>query len=291
MAISVHNPYDNNVQNWLKGNLHTHTNNSDGTRSPQEIVDDYASRGYAFLMLSDHDFLTDSRELDGRGMALIPGHEISADGPHILHAAAGHYIEPDSDRQHVLNKVVQGTGFAVVCHPNWQKHFSHCPQERLEAWEGYTGIEVYNGVIRRLDGSPLATDRWDRLLGLGRKVWGYAVDDSHRPEDVELAWTFVQVETREPAAVVEALRMGRCYPSTGVVIDQIAVEGLSIHVRTQNAQRFVVHSDFGHRETAVDGQELTFTVPPDTTAQYFRIECWGPGEKMAWTQPFYVERA
>jgi hypothetical protein len=75
------------------------------------------------------------------------------------------------------------------------------------------------------------------------------------------------------------------------VIEQITVEDLTIHVRTQNAQRIVVHADFGHRETAVDGRDLVFAVPADTTAQYFRAECWGPGEQMAWTQPFYIERS
>ena len=73
MPTSIESPYDNNSKLWLKGNLHAHTTESDGKRSPQAVVNDYAARGYDFLMISDHDKLTDPAKLDARGMTLIPG--------------------------------------------------------------------------------------------------------------------------------------------------------------------------------------------------------------------------
>ena len=39
---------------WLKGNLHSHTTNSDGKPSPQERLDGYVDQGYDYLCLSDH---------------------------------------------------------------------------------------------------------------------------------------------------------------------------------------------------------------------------------------------
>lgn len=290
MSITILNPYSNEDVPWLKGNLHAHTTNSDGVRTPQTVVDEYAARGYGFLMISDHDHLTDPTPLRDHGMTLIPGNEISAGGPHVLHVGANRHVSPDPDRQAVLNDIAGDGAFAVVAHPNWEWSFAHCPQHLLESWQGYLGIEIYNGVIRRLDGSPLATDRWDRLLGMGRRVWGFAHDDSHRPGDDELAWNVVQTAYNDVAAVLNALRNGQFYASTGVIIDRIRVCGRTINVRTRNAQRMVAHSDFGHREASIDGPAITLTLPEDTTATYVRIECWGPGECMAWTQPFYVER-
>lgn len=290
MAVIVHNPYSSEPLPWVRGNLHTHTSGSDGSRTPQQTIDAYAERGYGFLMISDHDVFTDPRELRSKGMALIPGVEVSAGGPHLLHVGGRKALAPEPDRQQVLNAIVGDSGFAIMCHPNWEKTFAHCPQEALETWQGYVGIEVYNGVIRRLEGTPLATDRWDRLLGLGRKVWGYADDDSHRPEDDAIAWNMVQCAERSPQALLEALRQGRCYPSTGVIIESIRVRGATITVRTANAQRIVVHADFGRREAAVDGPVCTFTVPDEAAVRYVRFECWGGGETMAWTQPFIVER-
>ena len=66
--------------NWVKGNLHAHTTASDGERPHQEVIDDYADRGYGFLMISDHDIYTSEEDYarhDSRGMILIPGNEIT----------------------------------------------------------------------------------------------------------------------------------------------------------------------------------------------------------------------
>jgi predicted metal-dependent phosphoesterase TrpH len=41
----------------LKGQLHTHTTLSDGTLTPQEVADVYASLGFDFLAFTDHDHL------------------------------------------------------------------------------------------------------------------------------------------------------------------------------------------------------------------------------------------
>ncbi len=47
------------------------------------MIDDYAARGYDFLMISDHDIHTspeDYAALDARGLVLIPGNEITRRG-------------------------------------------------------------------------------------------------------------------------------------------------------------------------------------------------------------------
>ena len=55
----IEHPYENLKDGrWLMGNLHTHTTASDGQREHQAVIDDYVGRGYGFLMISDHDILT-----------------------------------------------------------------------------------------------------------------------------------------------------------------------------------------------------------------------------------------
>lgn len=288
MSLTIANPYSNENLPWIKGNLHTHTTNSDGIRNPQQVVDAYAARGYGFLCISDHDFLTDPMPLRDHGMTLIPGNEISAGGPHILHVGATNVIPPTPDRQKVLDMIAKDGGFAVVAHPNWEDDFDHCPQSQLESWTDYLGIEIYNGVVRRLTGSPLATDRWDRLLGLGLRAWGFAHDDSHGPDDDELAWIMVQSDYADAAAITNAIRNGRFYASTGVEIERIRVCGSTIGIGARNAERIVVHSDFGRQEAVVDGPAIAWTAPEESRITYVRFELWGHGEAMAWTQPFYL---
>ena len=43
---------------WYKGNTHTHSLWSDGNDFPEMIVEWYIERGYDFLVLSDHNVLS-----------------------------------------------------------------------------------------------------------------------------------------------------------------------------------------------------------------------------------------
>lgn len=288
----LEHPYQNLTGGqWLRGNLHTHTTKSDGQREPQAVVDDYAARGYDYLMISDHDIFMSVAELSGlnaKGMVMIPGNEISRNGPHLLHVGGNAFVEPLAERQQViLNSNKDAGGFIIVNHPNWRTDFNHCPMHCLREWVGYAGIEIYNGVISRLDGSPYATDKWDMLLSSGRKCWGYANDDSHASTgDVELGWNTVYTNDRSSRGITEALRTGRFYASTGVVITDILVDGLTVTIKTKNAQRIAAFVSVGRRLAFADSNEFTFTVPDKFN--YIRFECWGPGESFAWTQPFFV---
>ena len=288
MDRTIQSPYLPGPGPWLRGNLHTHTTASDGNLSPQETVDAYAAMGYDFLVITDHDYVTPVGTLDPKGMTLIQGNEITANGPHMLHVGATVRVEPFRDRQKVIDAVNASGGMVIMNHPNWEAHFNHCDQRTLAMLNGYTGIEIYNGVTLRAEGSPLATDRWDMLLIQGRRVWGFADDDNHDDIDRGVCWNVVQSESRSAEAVLEALRIGRFYASTGVVIEEIRVEGSRIRVFSQNTQAFHVHYDYGCTAARVNGSELDFEVPEGVSWRYVRIECFGPGASQAWTQPFFL---
>jgi hypothetical protein len=68
---------------WYKGNLHTHTLNSDGDTSPEEVTRWYKDRGYNFLLLSDHNRLTDAASLNAmyaskEQFLLLQGEEVTS---------------------------------------------------------------------------------------------------------------------------------------------------------------------------------------------------------------------
>jgi hypothetical protein len=289
-SLKIENPYGSlKGGRWLKGNLHAHTTNSDGKASPQEVLDRYAELGHDFLMISDHDIYTsaeDHAKWDAKGLILIPGNEISRNGPHVLHVNANRKIEPDALRQRVISQAVAAGGFIIVAHPNWQGAFDHCSIQKMSEWIDYTGMEIYNGVISRLDGSPYATNKWDILLTADRRIWGFANDDSHRPEtDIGLGWNVAYVTDESVNGVVEALSAGRFYGSTGVEITDIKVTGNRIRIATRNARRVVALQQVGKRIAVADSNEIEVEVPEN--AKYVRFECWGDGEQFAWTQPFY----
>ena len=289
---TIEHPYHgvHEATRWLRGNLHAHTTRSDGRLEPQALIDAYAVRGYDFLAVSDHDIFTGPDAYaawDGRGMALLPANEISRDGVHLLHIDGDRRIEPEADRQKALDRVAATAGFIVVNHPNWYPDFNHCPQASLEAWRGYAGIEIFNGVIQRLEGSPYALDRWDRLLSTGRRIWGFVHDDAHLTGDIAQGWNQVAADERTPAGIVAALRAGRFYGSTGVRIDAIAVAGTLLAVRAREAKRIVAVTQHGRRLAYADAAQLVVDVAAQGEV-YVRFECWGEGERFAWTQPFFL---
>lgn len=281
------------ADNQLRGNLHAHTTISDGSRPPQEVLNDYAARGYDFLMLSDHDHFASPEELagyDARGMTLIPGNEISAGGSHILHVNAARRVEPHIPRQRVFNEIaVDGGGFAIACHPNWLERFDHTSIAQLMEWTGYPAMEIYNGTIGRLAGSPYATNKWDMLLGAGRRVWGCAHDDSHLPEkDVGLGWNMVCTNDRSIQGILQAMLAGHFYASTGVVIKSLVAEGNRARIETENARRITALHYVGQRIAQADATSLEVEIT-EAVKTYIRFECWGDGEQFAWSQPIYLE--
>src|SRR5262245_30600181 len=65
---------------WFKGNTHTHTSNTDGDSPPDTVIRWYQSHGYNFLVISDHDTITDPasyRQYANAGFLLVPGEEVT----------------------------------------------------------------------------------------------------------------------------------------------------------------------------------------------------------------------
>jgi len=158
--VDLRSPY-NATGVWLRGNLHTHTTASDGERPPENVIADYAARGFDFLAISDHVvFVNPIEHRDQTGLILLPAVEVSNEGPHLLHLGAEDTVEPTPDRQAVIDIINGQDGIAVLAHPNWTEDFAHWNDEEILGLRGYAGIEIYNGGVERSPGSPIATDRW-----------------------------------------------------------------------------------------------------------------------------------
>jgi hypothetical protein len=140
------------------------------------------------------------------------------------------------------------------------------------------------------------------LLAQGKRIWGFANDDTHERADIGLGWNVVYGHDLSVDGLVEGLKRGSFYASSGVVIDTIAVEGNCIQVETENAEKIVAIADYGYRIEEVEGRTMRLkfdgTVPfpdkyrncchEDGRVRYVRFECFGKPEQVAWTQPFFV---
>jgi hypothetical protein len=293
---------DNTPCRWLRGNHHGHSTASDGQDEPAAIIASYEDAGYSYLALSEHDFLlpVDDLQPDTR-MTLIPAVEVtSAQIQTLLHLNADQTLPARQlTPKQIMDQVHGRGGLFVFNHSNWKPRPDYATDAVLDTMDGMRGMEIYCGVIERLAGQALATDRWDRLLSRGWRVFGHGTDDQHQESDQFIAWNCVQwpqTTTPTPAGIVSALAAGRFYASTGVTIsrvgaaaEQALVESDADEVRWVSRDGAIVHKTAGGASQISLGQVVAGTGaqrPQD--ALYVRAECLGRGNAMAWTQPFFI---
>jgi len=229
---------------WFKGNLHTHTTNSDGNTDPLGVAAWYRDHRYDFLSLTDHNYLTVTEPLqdalDESGddhLLLVPGEELTdyfrgtERGYHIHVNGLGTKATIGAQGGESINDMLEGMvgaineqgGIASVNHPNFWTSLS---VDDLLALPTLTHFEIYNGHPECFsfgtEAAPSSEVMWDALLSAGRRVFGMAVDDAHdfqtfadNRSNPGRGWIQVWTDRLEAGAVLEAIRLGRFYASTG----------------------------------------------------------------------------
>ncbi len=296
---------------WFKGNLHTHTLNSDGDSTPDDVVRWYREHGYHFVTITDHNYLTSVDGLNALHGAddkfvVIKGEEVTdrfGDKPiHVNGLDPASFIKPPGGRsvvamvQNMIDAIRAARGVPSVNHPNYGWAIS--PDE-LGQLQRTRLFEVFNGhpLVNNLGGGgvPGLEETWDRMLSSGKLLYGIAVDDAHyfkRPEDKTaprpgFGWVHVRAARLEPRAIVEALERGEFYSSTGVEMQTIDVSAsaMTITVREERSSKYRIQ--FIGRQ----GRVLSETTASPATyifkgdEGYVRAKVIESNGKLAWIQP------
>jgi hypothetical protein len=283
---------------WLRGNMHGHTTNSDGEFSPAEARRWYADNGYDFLAITDHIHLTPPKADDAPGLIQIPGSEIHIGGhdrPEFHIVALGgniagllehyRYAMPP---QEVLDRAAEVGAVTFVAHP-----YRHSlTRAELAPLTGALGIEIWNSVSERY-GKALSTVVWDELLDVGWRGWGLANDDVHwRNNEQGMGWTMVKAHERSMTGVLDALKAGRFYASTGPAIHDLAIEGREVYVACSpaSAVRFIGNRWHCTGVRAQAGAQLSeASVQMPAGAHYVRVEVVDARGKVAWSNPLWFD--
>jgi hypothetical protein len=225
---------------WLRCALHAHTTNSDGALAPDLLVRHYEWAGYDVLAITDHWVRTEVPST--RKLLVIPSTELNAtcgpsgDDAHVLALGVqADPVRPDSfaPLQEVVDWVLANGGLPYLAHTYW----SGLRTEQWESCEGLLGLEVWNTGCELEVGRGDSSIHWDEALERGAALQGIATDDSHHPGyDSGFAWTMVRAAVRSQDAVLDALRAGSFYSSTGPSIESVEVDGNAIVVRSSPAQ-------------------------------------------------------
>jgi len=283
---------------FLKGNLHLHTTNSDGEFSPQQAVKHYEDAGYDFLAITDHNRLTDTRELSSDKMLMLPGEELHqgkgelGQVHHIVAIGMAEHIEipPTDDLQQAMDYIAPRCSFAFIAHPYW----TSLTYRDILGCRGSIGVEVFNYTcecgIGRGDSGP----HWDELLQRGDRLLGFAVDDAHCHYPDSLGgWIMVKARERTAEAISQAIIAGEFYASSGPRIEDVTLEDGQVTVECSPCQ--AVHvicpapgCGTTTRRLARDGGPYTnVTLAVNESWNPVRIECVDERGRKAWTNPFW----
>ncbi|MHC4714742.1 MAG: CehA/McbA family metallohydrolase, partial [Planctomycetota bacterium] len=256
--MRITSPYTE-PQRWLKGNLHVHTNRSDGTDEPDDLVAMYRDDNYDFLSITDHLMLSEGASPAADGMIMFRGEECNTEtesGKPILHIVAIDTREQIGRRdtgQEIVDEIKRQGGLSIVAHPRW----SFLPYEMFDELTGYDVFEVLNGGCVKGTSRGIASDYWDRYMTRrGRAIFAVGTDDGHgSPHDFATGWTWVNSE-KDPRAILEAVRAGNCYASSGPRIETIRVDDESITLFTSSARTVKFVSLRGETRAWVDGEHV-----------------------------------
>jgi hypothetical protein len=226
------------------------------------LVRHYERAGYDVLAITDHWVRTQERST-GR-LLVIPSVELNAQagGPaedaHVL--ALGADADPVAPASafdglaETVAWVAEHGGVAYLAHTYW----SGLRPEQFEDCPGLVGLEVYNAGCELEIGRGDAALHWDEALERGHALHAIATDDSHHPGfDSDFAWVWARCPERTQAAVLDALRSGSFYSSTGPTIGGLEVDGDGVIVQCSPARSVTLYAG-RHRGARVNAGRLGY---------------------------------
>ncbi|GLW58256.1 CehA/McbA family metallohydrolase [Kitasatospora phosalacinea] len=290
---------------FWRGNLHTHTDRSDGALSPEETARRYRNAGYDFLAVTDHFRpahgypVTDTRPLRTPGFTTLIGAELHAPRTeftsewHILAVGLPLDFAPPSPGEsgpELARRARAAGAFVGMAHPA-ASLLTEADAQRLDAAHA---VEVHNALSAYEDRG----DSWhltETLLNRGRRLHAYAADDAHfQPQDPPGCAAWVQVRATElaPGALLAALKAGHYYSSTGPELFDVSLTGGRITVRCSPARKVLVTGGRPGKQVATgpaDGELTDCTLPlamfRDT---WCRVTVEDARGRRAWSNPIQL---
>ncbi|MEM0943757.1 MAG: phosphotransferase, partial [Pseudomonadota bacterium] len=196
---------------------------------------------------------------------------------------------PDQETGAELARRCREAGaFVAIAHPQWYGQVSS------DAWEidAAHAVEIYNHGCQiecgRGDGWAIC----DLLLSAGRRVTAIATDDAHfKGPDHFGGWVMVKAEENAPDALLDALKEGAFYSSTGPDLHGIEITGETIHITCSPAAHIIAVGQ-NAAATQVHGRNMTrATLPlaPFLKHGWLRVTIMDEIGRSAWSNPIWLD--
>ncbi len=299
---------------WYKGNTHTHTLNSDGDSTADDVAQWYREQRYHFLCITDHDMVTPVEGLNAvfampERFLLIRGEEVTDQaggkpvhlnllgGEGVVTPSGGNTVA-DALRADVASITAAGSVISIN-HPNFGWAMSAAD---LVAGRGAHLIEIHNGhfMVNNAGGGgqPSAEALWDSMLGAGIRIFAVASDDMHQlkqPWSKAAArpgqgWVVVRAPRLSAESILASLAAGDFYASTGVELSDVwaTAQRLTVTIKEQSYAKYTIQ--FIGQGGRVLKEAIASPASYDIAGNegYVRARILDSNGQTAWTQPVFT---
>ena len=296
---------------FYRGNLHTHSDQSDGRLSPEEVCRRYKAEGYDFISLTDHFVglynypVVDTSAYRDEAFTTLYGAELHSGAMengtlwHIvavglpLDFAPSHspHFMPVPDQEsgpEIAARAREAGAFVAIAHPQW----SGMTAADARSVEAAHAIEVYNHSCAVDSDRPDGMHMAELMLAEGRRLNFIATDDAHfAGPDAFGGWVMVKAEENTPEALLAALKAGHFYASQGPELHGIELEERKLHVQSSAVEHAVVAGpgnaavcEFGRSMTRATLDIRRFKDDP-----WIRVAVVDSLGRRAWSNPIWRE--
>jgi hypothetical protein len=300
-------PFSSSGRFW-RGNLHTHSNLSDGKLPPDEVINRYKSVGYDFLMLSEHFIehfkwpIADTRHARTDTFTTILGAELHAPVTsagelwHIVAAGLPLDFAPAAKGEtgpQLAKRAKEAAAFVAIAHPAWSRYTI----EDGRALSFAHAVEIYNHGCAIENDLGEGFYLLDQMLNEGHRLSAIATDDAHfHTADHFGGWVHVKSESLEPAALLAALKAGHHYSSQGPLLHDIRMQGKLIEIETSpvdtitvvcgNSRTCVAHGR-AITSASFDLSKLEHGWLLEKPSPWIRVTAIDNAGKRAWSNPIW----
>jgi predicted metal-dependent phosphoesterase TrpH len=286
-------------ERWFRGNLHAHSDRSDGVAPPEQVIAAYRAAGYDFLVLTDHFeerwgwTVTDTSAARDDGFTTLLGAELSSadwDDEDVYWVNAIGLPADFAPGDEAIRRAAEAGAYNVLLHPGLTNFldFDALPVEHLHA------VETYNRSAA-VSWPDQAEARYavDALLARGHRLHVTVGDDSHGHHTWDRfgAWVQVRAERLDPDALLAALKAGAYYSTQGPRIADVTVDGDRVHVACSPARAVALTGIHGWRSDVVIAESLEAATLDlgKLRSPYWRVTVTDADGRRAWTNPVWDE--
>ena len=296
---------------FWRGNLHTHSNLSDGALPIGDVIAAYKRAGYDFVHMSEHFVaqynwpIADTHSFRGNDFTTLVGVELHAPETsagelwHIVAAGLPLNFPPPHEGEtgpQLALRARQAGAFVAIAHPAWSRYTI----EDGRALDCAHAVEIYNhGCAVEND----LGDGWylhDQLLNEGHRLTAIATDDAHfHNPDHFGGWVNVKAESLSPEALLGALKAGKFYSSQGPEIHTVELSGKELTVTCSPVDSITVVC--GNSRSALRYGKAITSATLDLsrlergwlltkTSPWFRVTVIDHAGKKAWTNAYWWDQ-